>query len=340
MLPLCILRKEVVGRWLVNKSLLKLWPVRRCVTISGAHRAHDEEVKDRLKRRGWDIGGRTNNIQRGIKEVIEGRASIIIVEDSHELPVPAVLRRLITNKVTLLTPIMTMPSQATINEKYCFGTIGSPTIVEKPWTPSRIIDEFEFMILKWSQDDLFPAFRAATELRQGRRQSCIKMLSGLTEQEDQVVGSMAACALALFFRESNLKTAEKILLSYLGRVRKNIGVMLSLVDLYLESAMPDYALRLLKNAMTVYSNPKMLLPDLIQTHLMLGNLKETIPLLQRMAREKYMDEVARLYLPRVLYAEGLRAHFESCLAAAPAKIKLYDEAWSGDNQKHRGNLAS
>ncbi len=319
----------------LNERVHKLWSVKKVVTISGVQKpsASDEEISDRLKRRGWEHLGRTNRISRAIAEVEANRASVIIVEDSDTLPIQVTLRRLMTNRVALLTPTIVIPSEKNSSERPCFGTMGAPIILDGVPTPSRFVENFEFSLIKWSQDDFLPAFQASQELKAGRAGNCVKLLSQIVTAEVPGTSSVAIPGLALFLRDSNIKAAEKILMGALAKHRKNVGILLSLVDLYLTCAMPGYALRLLKTADATFSQPRSLIPDLLQTHIMMNEVKETIPLFRRMIKDNFLKEVAELYLPRVYYAEGMNAEFEMFVKKDLNWKIIYAEAWSGENKK-------
>ena len=304
------------------------WPLKRAITISGSKTASDSEVADRLKRRGWELGSKVSSVEKALDRVAQGDASVIIIEDSPNLPLPVALRAMLKDINGLLTPTISIASRNTAGEKSCFGTIGQVIVVEDPYTPSKFIENFEFLTHRWGQDYLAGLNHAGTAYRTNNHQTCIKILSELMATDDLNILSVAGPALSLFFRKTNLKTAEKLLLGVLGKAKRNSGVILSLVDLYLRAGMPGLSYRLLKSANAIYNNPKTLMIDQIQTNRMLGLEHHSVPILKRMIKEKYMDKWATTALARILYLSGEHEELKQLLKGSDKELDKFHRAWS------------
>ena len=173
-----------------------------------------------------------------------------------------------------------------------------------------------------------PLHAAGVHLIRGNQSNCIKLLSVLAKSEDPQLSTVAGPCLALFFREQNLRTSEKVLLGLLEKAKKNMGIILSLVDLYQSTAMPGYALRLLKSASGMYNDPKTLMVDYIQTYLLLNEAQEALPYIKRMTEENYLPQIAIAHLPKVLIAEGFIREFESVVQESPGLVDKYYKAWA------------
>lgn len=294
---------------LPQQKHLESWNVKRTVTICGKPSSNNREIEDRLKRRGWATGMRTTSITQALSEIKQSKASVIVIEDSIDLPVQIVLGRLMRTKIGILTPTMVICGEENIKEKSCFSSIGFPVIVENPNHPSEFIESFEFLIQRWSQDHMLPILESRQHLIRGNEHSCIKILSHIGQSKDFQAFMVANPCLALFFRQQNIKVAEKILLGMLEHSKRNVGIIISLVDFYLHAAMPNYSLKLLNMAKKTYNNPKTLLLDFLQAYSLRNEISKTIPILKRMKEENFMPSIANTFLARALLVEGFRREF-------------------------------
>ena len=309
-----------------NTTYLNSWSVTTAVTVCGKPAPPDEEVQGRLKRRGWELGGRTTSVSRALHEISAGKASVLILEDSRELPIAVMLRQLIRSKIGLLTPTIATYNDYSHDEKPCYGSIGHPMLIEGPTTPSSFVESFEFLLLRWSQKQLQPLKEAGMHLAKGNTQSCIKLLSEPATCDDSQVYSVAGPCLSLFFRDQDRRVSEKILLGLLEKSKKNMGILLSLVDLYLESAMPGYALKLLKTASNAFSNPRCISLDFLQTYLLLNDIQSAIKVVARMKLDGYMPSVPERYLARLAITEGDKTRFNA-QTKAKGQREEYLAAW-------------
>lgn len=306
---------------------MKQWRIKRAITICGQHKLQDDEVKNRFQRRGWELGLRTHSVEQALLELSKGKASVVIIEDSKKLPAPWVLRQLFSHRLGVLTPTICRVDE-TQGEKSCYGSIGIASILEEPVSPSYFVEAFEGLIQRWSQQGMAQIHQAWKSLVTGQQTSAIKTLTACLSHDDPYVVNLAGPCLALFFRSSNLKVAERILLQILAKHKKNTGITLSLVDLYLHSAMPTYASRLLRHARTYHNDPLCLIPDQIQTHLMLNQIPESIELTQQLITHDYLKEFAESILPRLYFAEGLQGEFNRFFKAQKDQIQKYELAWN------------
>lgn len=303
------------------------WNNRQAILITASTSGLDSEVRERFERRSWTLARVTTSVTLAVNELMAGRASFLIIDDTPHLPAAVTLRQLLNHKIMFFTPILVMSRYKDGREKACFSSMFALDIIEKPVSPARFIDVFEFAVFKWSNADLADLRAAGDQLIKGQNQTCLRMLTKLITQRD--VGAAASCCLALFFRgNGDFKTAEKLLLSALKNHPKNAGVILSLVDLYLNAAMPFMAQRLLNGANAAYDNPLTLALDTVQTHLLLNETISCLSHLHRMVAEDFLPEQARNYLARLLMSEGLHDELRALLLTQTMSLNRLQQAWS------------
>lgn len=306
---------------------MKNWKIKTAVTICGNVKTHDEEIKDRMERRGWVLGARFQTTEEAISEVMGGRASVILVEDTRTLPTPLVLRQLMATPLGFMTPVLASNWNTNQFENSCMHSFGVGAFYLEPSSPSKFIEHFEHLIQSWTDEDRLNLYRAGLGIVMGKQAFTVKTLNSLITNKDPRVRVNAGIAMGKFFEASNLKTAEKLLLNLLSHSKKHMGVVLSLVDLYLRNAMPGYAIRLLNNAYENYNEPRMLLPDLAQSYLLLNEPAQAIPIFKKMVDEDYLADVGEMVLPRLYYCQGYESEFNQLVRSSPGASMQYDLAW-------------
>ena len=307
---------------------MEKWPLKTAVTVCGSTAPTNPEIRSRLKRRGWEMGSRFTTVEKALHQIESGRASVLIIEDSTKLPVAVALRQILSSINGLLTPTIAVADPRSAEEKACFSSIGHSITLETPLNPSKFIENFEYLIHRWSQSYYADLYYAGQDLREGNVQNCIKKLSAIMTSNEIGALTIAGPCLSLFFRNTNLKTSEKILLSLLGKAKKNMGVILSLVDLYLNYGMPNLALRLLKSAEATYNRPKTIALDQIQTFLLLNMDHKAIPILERMIKESFMPEWSQKAIKPILYTCGKHRQLKSALGGNARDIEAFIKAWT------------
>ena len=104
--PLIRPYKRLARNWLMaeKKGIFGAWEVPNIVLISSQTEIARREIIDRLIRRDWNIGLITSDIREGFQAIHDGYASVLLIEDTEELPASLVLRGQLSDPVALLTP--------------------------------------------------------------------------------------------------------------------------------------------------------------------------------------------------------------------------------------------
>lgn len=311
----------------IGLNTTQRWGNRNAILITATTSGLDSEITERFERRKWAISRSTASVSVAMQEITSGRASFLIVDDHPELPAPYVLRQLLTYKIAFFTPTMVLSTYKDGKEKSCFSSMMSLQVLEKPIVPSRFIDMFEYMLFQWSNADLAEMYTAGHHFRKGNVQTCVRSLAKLIGNRD--ISGQASSCLSLFLRENgDFKTSEKILLSALKQHSKNVGVLLTLVDLYMKAAMPFMAQRLLQSGNAAYSSPLTLAMDTVQTNILLNDLNGCVPILEKMIAHDFVPDFARQLLSRIFYAEGLQDKLQLLLKNQPSILAKLQFSWS------------
>ena len=127
--------------------------------------------------------------------------------------------------------------------------------------------------------------------------------------------------------QSDAKIVEKVLLNAIREYPRNLGIILAAIDFYLHIGMPGTALKVIAAAKKNHDNPKILVPEEVQAHLMLNDVGSCIPLLRDLMEAKFMPDTANQFISRCLYAEGHIEDFMDSIGHRTANLDLYKQAW-------------
>lgn len=258
-----------------------------------------------------------------------GNASCIIVDDYDIQPAPFVVRRLLTDQVTLYTPILVLLNESNIIEMESLNSLGLVEVLQKPISFGNFKASFESMLLRWTKGVFSKLRNVGLDFAAGNDKAAIATLLELNRI--QAMQPYAAPGLALVLRErEEYAKAEKILLGALRHHPKHLGLMVSLVELYLHFGMPDLALKVIASAERTFTGSLFWVIDKLQALLMLNKVDEMIPLFEQMQKRKYATELSQRYLPRCLMAEGFASEFERMIKGNLAT--KYKSQWSGKSQ--------
>ncbi len=283
-------------------------------------------LKELLRSYSWHVEETTHTISGALDAVRNGRAFLFIVDDTIEEPAVSTIRQLLTDPISCCTPILSFLLEHHQNEAAALSKFGNVEIVPKPLTPSKFLPGFRSLVQKWES-------RPYLALRMGINQhlrfgpeighnSMKKMLN------IDSIFALVAQNMSLHYRSyGNIADAEKILLYALKKNPKDLGLTLSLGDLYMHCAMPRLAFRLFQSARQVYGDSMAVLPDLTQAALILGDFSTAVTLLTIMYRKEFKVDETLDFLTRAQFAEGRISDAEKTLAIKKAHFKKLLEAW-------------
>lgn len=301
------------------------WPQQSAVVLS--HSLNIQMLlKELLRTYGWSISVCTSSFATATASVEKGQATIIIVDDTVELPSVIACRRFLGKAVTASTPILSFLMDSNKLEQDTLARIGIPMMVPKPLTPSKFVPGFLTLLRKWDTPGLRAMRGASYQITAGNIEHAIRIFGKLCQ--DPTTEGIAAIPLSLCFRQiGKLKAAETTLISALKKQPKNLGLMLSLGDLYMHSCMPQLAHRLFAGAHVAYPRSLCMLPDLVQSALAIGGYEEARTHLHHMIRAEFLAEECVGHLSRVLLADGREFEAETLLQDRKGYFRKFQRAW-------------
>lgn len=301
------------------------WPKQEALVVSENENLH-MMIRELIRAYSWRISVSTNSVQEVIDTVRTGTATLVIIDDTQELPALRTLRTLMTDTMGLLTPVLAMMVETSKNELAPIKLMGRPEIIEKPLTPSKFIPAFVNLVRTWEKSPFADLRGAGLDFLDGNSIQGVKSLAALLENKE--VYTFAAQAIALKYRAAGkLKEAESLLLTTLKRNPRNISIIFSLVDLYNEAAMPHLAKKFLNVARNSYIQSSCMVPDMVQTAILLGHLDEAIHLLMSLFHKGALDTRTIAFLARLLLAEGRDQEAERILSENRSLFKRMCQVW-------------
>ena len=301
------------------------WPKQETIVVSENENFH-MMVRQLIRSYHWKVQSTTNSIQQGLDCVKNGLADVMIIDDTRGLPALRMLRTLITDTVGLLTPVIYVTSEGEKNELTAIQNLGRPEIVQKPFTPSKFVPCFVNLLNVWETKPYVDLRAAAADFIAGNGAQGVKTLAPLLEHKE--VSSFVAQVIASRYRVlGKFKEAESLLLKNLQRNPRNLSVIFNLVDLYNDAAMPHLARRFLSSAYASFGKASCLVPDLVQTTILLGKLDEAIDFMMPLFQKNTLDDQSLFFLARLLLAEGRELEAEQVLTGHRNRFKKMIELW-------------
>lgn len=277
------------------------WPKQSAIVISNTPNMH-MMLRELIRGFGWTVTEATTSVELAVSTIQQGLAHLLIVDDNVDLPALSVMRYLLNDATTCLTPTLCFVQESNKAEIPALQRIGRPELTDKPLTPSKFLPAFTKLVKRWESSPWINMRQAVYQANNGNLATSIKSLIAATE--NNVVQSLAAVSLAHTFRSlGKLKQAETILLGGLKRSPRDLGLMVAIGDFYMHAGLPKMAHRFFAGARNAFPQSMAAIPDLIQANILLGNLDDAIIHLYSMYKQGYIHPIQD-YLARVLFAEG------------------------------------
>jgi CheY-like chemotaxis protein len=303
----------------------KLWPRQVAVIVSDAQNVH-MMIKELIRSFGWTVDESTGSIERAAMIIKQGRASILIADDTPTLPASKIIRHMLQDPITILTPTLSFLLEANKPEAPAMQRLLNLQLVEKPLTPSKFIPAFMNLVRRWEKEPYVHLRRAANQLINGSDLNGIKLLLKLNESP--AIQHICAQTLSQMLRQQGkIKEAENLLLTSLKRAPRELGTILCLADLYMKCGMPKMAHRLLLSARSNFGNSLITVPDLMHSALLMNKIDDAIESLYVLQRAGFCEEETNTYLARLLFSEGRIAEAETVLYNNKHSFKRIQVGW-------------
>ncbi|MFW7380887.1 MAG: hypothetical protein ACOH5I_18875 [Oligoflexus sp.] len=308
------------------KRLAETWNNRKAIAYSSSAKSMGLMLKDILSKRDWRLIEVTSSVDEIFANLAIGNASLLIIDDAPDDPAALILRQQLFDPVAAITPTLLICSQHNDTELQVMQSMGEPILVRKPLTPKDFVDAFDRLIEKWSSGYLVDVRKAAAKMGASQVQSGFKILTEIVQSGK--LAPIASAALSLYYRQNqDLAMTERVLQAAIRQGVFEMTIILPLIDLYLYSGCPAMALELIDQANQSFGNPNFLCIDAVQANVLLNRVKECTPYLKQMTNNDYFADVARHYLPRIVYSSGQLDEFDKSIKYRPERFDEYQRAW-------------
>jgi hypothetical protein len=231
-------------------------------------------------------------------------ADILVVDDCFTTPAPYTLRQLLHFPETSIIPVLAFFSQNKSSREYDGSHhIGRPIIIRKPLTPEKFRTSFKILKAQWTQKSYRKVKEAHVNLLKRNQVTALKSLVEFAT--DPEIHSLALPFITHFYMQSNnSKIAEKMLLTAIKTSPKDLGIILTLSDLYIKISLPDNARKLLIKSRSIFGDTSAILPELYQVSLMLEDYVGAVATLIEMKKMEILPEFVEPALTEILYSSG------------------------------------
>lgn len=305
----------------------EFWDNKKFALLSAAASRFPEENMVRMERRGWAAGIVSHSPEQCLRALNTGLCSIIVVHDTPEVPASFLLRAQLVDPVGIISPTLVLVDPAHQSEAAIIKDFGQPDLVNNPLNPGEFTDAFEWMLRRWQTGNL-KSLVAARRVYIGKDFKKAAQLLTTLRSEVDVQHLVTPCVSQLLMKQGQYKSVESYLLQALKVHPRNIGLVANLSELYLRSAMPATALKVLEAARKNHGSLRPLYPDQIQAHLMLNQIEAAIPLLETMVRENYRGRDAGNFLLRCLMSEGYSERLHDAGLSHHVNETDFKNAWN------------
>lgn len=302
------------------------WQNRNAIAFSPHNKRFGSELRPILAKRNWKIPRTVDSLDEAFQGIISGEGSLLILDDDHFSPVCDSMRLLLFHPILCLTPTIITLSEDHQSLTESLRTMGDPAIVHRPSTPEKLLQAFDQLTDQWSLGDYVILRQAAQKFARDQKKAAYSLLVKAFKKPRSI--PITATAISLFYRsQNNFKMTEKVLVSVLKKHPYQLSAIFPLIDLYLYGCLPEQALTLCRQVQRRYNTPKFIIPDTIQSLLMLNQIQETIPYFRFLQKIDYFADEARTFLPRLLYATGQWDEFDKAINYRVEKFDRYQKAW-------------
>lgn len=303
----------------------KHWANTNALVLSSRLDVIKGEFESRLDRRGWKIAHRSRDIAHSFGILRSGEVSAFIIVDTPELPAAIIMRNQLTDPIALLTPTLVISPYEEKDRGFLKG-IGLPEILNTADNPAMFVDSLEYLLRSWSSTLFKKVYEARQLMIRGKHVQALQLMSILLKTRDLMPLITPPLSKAIRLQK-DAKLVEKVLLGALKEFPRNLGIILASIDFYINMAMPHMARKIIDRALKNLGNPTVMIPEQIQTYIMMNDLDSCIPLLESLITENIMPQTCKSFLSRCLFAEGYVDGFINSIEHSRPVYEAFQTAW-------------
>jgi hypothetical protein len=275
----------------------------RVLVFSQAEGSSAMMLREIVRSGGAKFVEQTTSIDRMLQSLRKNEANVLIIDDNTDLPASFVLSQLIRDPIGALTPSVVLHSTNDPKEETALERIGRPKLSPKPLTADSFRAAFKSLIDQWNLPLFKSVTQAASQLIAKNLETGLRSLISLST--NATAQPIVTPALARFLiMQKNAKAAEKVLLTSLKNSPRDLGLIISLADLYLRTAMPEHARRLLVSAKSSFGNSPAIIPDLMHCYIMLDQLGGAVIIGNELWNKGMLTKELGPIMAKIVFAEG------------------------------------
>lgn len=301
------------------------WSTRGAVLISTSENMY-LVIKELVRGYRWNLVAVTANAEAAMRYIHANKASIIIIDDTTDNPSIASVRSIMADPIGCLVPVMCLLMDKHDREATPLEKMGKIKVAPKPVTPTSFTPLFTGLLKLWETKQFIALRTIRNKVANAPLEVKIQGFEKLKSLPQ--VSHLATRAKALtLLRSGKVKEAERECLSLLKERPSDLGLILTLGDIYMQASMPALANKLFMSANNKYDGSLITLPDLVQSAHLIGDHESATQYIRKMYNKEYLQEVNMAYLGRLLYSEGKFEEAAVLLGSYDHTYKKLDKAW-------------
>jgi len=289
-------------------------------------------IKDLMQRVGWTVTVQAKNIQEVFQSLLSGQANLIVIDDHQDAPSTLAVRDIIAHPLGAITPMLVFLLDKNKKEHLPISNLAPLRVGPKPLTPTSFFNAFQSLIRLWEQQEMVALRLGWAKAVKTDPPSNIAIFSRLMEIPS--LRTLVSRPLALtYFKLGQVKEAEKILLTAIKEKPTDLGLVMTISHVYGNSAMEKLANRILKSAYVKNQDSNILIPDILQTAMLMGDYQQCINLLNTLINREFMPSYTSHILGRVLYGAGLHKQSAFILGNQDQIFRKIEAQWKQPSEQ-------
>jgi hypothetical protein len=309
----------------------------RVLVFSQAEGSSAMMLREIVRSAGAKFVEQTSSIDRMLQSLRKNESNTLIIDDNLDLPASFVLSQLIRDPIGALTPAVVLHSSNDPREETALERIGRPKLSAKPLTADSFRAAFKSLVDQWNLPLFKSVTQAASQIISKNVESGLRSLISLSA--NATAQPIVAPALARFLMlQKNAKAAEKVLLTSLKNSPRDLGLIISLADLYLRIAMPEHARRLLVSAKSSFGNSAAIIPDLMHCYIMLDQLGGAVIIGNELWNKGLLTKELGPIMAKIVFAEGRLSEINRYQKSRDF-VAIIEDGWSASRSEALGNAS-
>ena len=289
-------------------------------------------MRELLRPLGWSLHGSTDDVREVATLARKGEISLAIIIDRVELPMSVMLRRILSDPFGRTLPILAFVLQHHSSERKAVESLLTSGIVHNmPLTPSNFQPAFQSLIRKW---DVPPLATLRGLMYQNRNPKSFSQLEAVFSKfvsANKLLYLALPPYAALLRRRNKFGEAENKLLDAVKKDPGNIGVLIALGEHYIKAGSPGVGLKLFRSVFTSFNHTSMVLFDMLQTMLIMGELERCQDVLITLMNRGILLEECALTQAKIYFAQGRRVDAERSLTVLEGSFRKMRQSWDWTN---------